>query len=93
MKSKDQLIAKIDALLAKTQMPLATTDAADGWTEAAQQAAIEFLQKLRAQVMSGERLPQMNLARALDSWGVVSGELLDSYAELSNSLRKPPSAP
>lgn len=87
MKTKDQLIAEIDALLARTQTPLTATETRDGWTEGAQQAAIRFLEKLRTQVVSEEQLPQMNLARALDSWGVVSGELLDGYAELSNNLR------
>lgn len=69
-------------------MQLTATEVRDGWTEAAQQAAIKFLEKLRAQVVSDEQLPQMNLARALDSWGVVSGELLNQYAELSNILRE-----
>lgn len=86
-KTKDQLIAEIDALLVRTQLPLTAADIRNGWTEAAQQSAIKFLEKLRLQVDSEEQLPQMNLARALDSWGVVSGDLLDSYAELSNGLR------
>lgn len=88
MTTKDQLIAEIDALLVRTQMPLTATETQNGWTEEAQQVAIKFLEKLRTQVVSEEQLPQMNLARALDSWGVVSGELLDGYAELSNNLRE-----
>jgi len=87
MKTRDQLLAEIDSLCTRTQMPLTATEVRDGWTEEAQQAAIKFLEKLRIQVVSEERLPQMNLARSLDSWGVVSGELLDRYAELSNNLR------
>lgn len=87
-KIREQLIAEIDALLVRTQLPLTAVEMGDGWTEAAQQAAIKFLEKLRVQVASEERFSQMNLARALDSWGVVSGELLDRYAELSNSLRE-----
>jgi hypothetical protein len=88
MKSKDQLLAEIDALLEKTKMPLTTTEIRNGWAEAAQHAGITFLEKLREQINAEENLSQMNLARALDSWGVVSGELLDCYAELSNYLRE-----
>ena len=87
MKEGMQLIAMIDALLTRTQMPLTAAEIRDGWTEGAQRAAVKFLENLRTQVVSEEQLPQMNLARALDSWGVVSGELLDSFAELSNALR------
>ncbi|MGY1490796.1 hypothetical protein ACW4YW_15425 [Methylobacillus pratensis] len=86
-KTRDQLIVEIDVLLARTQLPLTTEDIQNGWTLAAQQSAIKFLEKLRPQVDSEEQLPPMNLARALDSWGVVSGDLLNGYAELSNGLR------
>ena len=75
-------------MLTKLQLPLNEFELKNGWSTEAQQSGITFLENLKARILSREQIPEMSIVRALDSWGVVSGELLNLHAELSNMLNE-----
>jgi hypothetical protein len=66
---------------------LAESDIANGWTPDAQKFASDFFQQLKRDILEGKQLPPMSIARILNHWNVVGGEILHLAAEISNELR------
>ena len=85
--SDQSIDTKISVLLESLACPLSAIEAADGWTSESKSAMKVFSENLRKQLHSGNFLPPLNISRALDHWGVVSGELLEAAAKISNELR------
>ena len=84
MLDENEIIKKID----EVTLPLTSKEAAEGWTERGKVAIEAFFKELRSKILSGEPLPSLSIARGLDHWGVVNGELLIKSVEISYDLRK-----
>ena len=78
---------EIEAMLAKLSAPLSAEEAADGWTSQSKSATKVLFEDLKQKLQRGEPLPPLSISRSLDHWGVVSGDLLDAAARISNQLR------
>jgi len=78
---------EIEAMLARLSAPLSAEEAADGWTNQSKSATKVLFEDIRQKLQRGESLPLLNISRSLDHWGVVSGNLLDAAARISNQLR------
>ena len=78
---------KIDEVIADLSTPMSASDSTDGWTPESRKAIKAFFEDLKKKLQSGEALPPLNISRALDHWGVVSGSILEKSAQISNELR------
>lgn len=78
---------KIDEVIADLSAPVSASESADGWTPESKKAIKTFFEDLKQKLQSGEALPPLNISRALDHWGVVSGSILEKSAQISNELR------
>lgn len=78
---------KIDEVIADLSAPVSASESADGWTPESKKAIKTFFEDLKKKLQSGEALPPLNISRALDHWGVVSGSILEKSAQISNELR------
>jgi hypothetical protein len=87
MHDENKIIKKIDEVIGELSLPLTSKEAAEGWTERGKVAIEAFFKELRSKILSGEPLPSLSIARGLDHWGVVNGELLEKSAKISNDLR------
>lgn len=81
------LLEKIDGVIDVLAVPLSASEAADGWTPESKKVIKIFFEGLKQKLQSGETLPPMNISRSLDHWGVISGEILEKAAQISNELR------
>lgn len=81
------LETKIDTVVAALSKPPTLEERADGWTAANKASAREMFAGIKRKLAVGDPIPPVSLSRALDSWGIVSGELLELSAEISNELR------
>jgi hypothetical protein len=87
MNEKNEIIIKIDDIVGELSHPLSLQEADEGWTEKSKTAIGVFFKELRSNILSGGPLPPLSIARGLDHWGVVNGELLEKAAVISNQLR------
>lgn len=78
---------KIDEVIADLSTPVSASESADGWTLESKKAIKAFFEDLQKKLQSDEALPPLNISRALDHWGVVSGQILEKSAQISNELR------
>ena len=78
---------KIDWVIEVLSAPLTAAESAEGWTPESKAKIKSFFADLKSQILSGEQLPPLSIARALDHWGVISGEILEVSAQISNELR------
>jgi hypothetical protein len=78
---------KIDEVIANLSTPVSASETADGWTPESKRAIQTFFEDLKKKLQSGEALAPLNISRALDHWGVVSGSILEKSAQISNELR------
>jgi hypothetical protein len=88
----DSLLARLDGLIGRLGEPVDAERASHGWSEAAAAGVRTRLVAFRELVAHDEALPvpadrPLNLARALDHWGVHGGELLEDLALLESHLR------
>lgn len=77
----------IETILARLSGPVSAEEAADGWTPKSKSATKLLFEDVKRKLQSGEQLPPLSISRALDHWGVVSGDLLETAAWISNQLR------
>ena len=82
-----KLLEDIDALLALLRGPVSSASASDGWTDALAEKWVGVFEELRGRVVSDRSIAPVSIARAMDFDGIVSGELLDRAAAISNVLR------
>ena len=78
---------KIDEVIADVSAPVSASEFVDGWTPESKKAIKTFFEDLKRKLQSGEALPPLNISRALDHWGVVSGTILEKAAQISTELR------
>lgn len=81
------LIEKIDGVIEALSASVSASEATDGWTPESKKAIKTFFEGLKDKLQSGGDLPPMSISRALDHWGVISGEILEKSAQISNELR------
>ena len=83
---------RIDTLIKRLSKPLTSVDTQDGWTDEAKDAALALLQRLQSDIHNEVQVREIpeyrSLARGLDHWGIESGEVLEDFAELSQSIRQ-----
>jgi len=83
-------IEALDGLAATLRQPLTQADMEAGWTNQSQQAAIDGLDRLRADLSDGwgdfADYSSHHLVRVFDHWGVVRGDLLGRLAALQEQL-------
>ncbi len=77
---------QIETILQTLSLPVAAEDAAVVWSVQSKEAAYKYFVNLRTSMDSGQPL-HLGIVRGLDHWGVVGGELLESIAKVTNSLR------
>lgn len=78
---------KINWVIEALSKPLSAAESVEGWTPESKTAIKNFFEDLKKKIHSGEELPLMSISRALDHWGVISGEILEVSAQISNELR------
>lgn len=78
---------EIEAMLVRLSAPLSAEEAADGWTFQSKSATKLLFEDIKQKLERGEQLPPLSISRSPDHWGVVSGDLLDAAARISNQLR------
>jgi hypothetical protein len=78
---------RIDQMIQVLSAPLTAKEIADGWTEKSKAAMLEFFEKLRDSIRSGDKLPPLSISRGMDFWGITGGDLLEEGAVISNELR------
>jgi hypothetical protein len=92
MANRATIIDRLDRMIARLSKPLLPSDVRDGWSEEARKAILEVLEELRARLLNDQPLTaaekELSISRGMDSWGVVSGDLLEEGAEISNQLRE-----
>jgi hypothetical protein len=83
----EQLLTILDDIIASLSFPLTAEMRSDGWTDQAQESALEHLTFLRAKFRLGERPVDSDvgagLSRWLDTYGVHGGRVLDQVSKLS----------
>jgi hypothetical protein len=87
MKHK-RILEKIDCVIDALAVPVSASEAADGWTPESKKAVKRFFESLKQTLQSDAIVPDMNIARALDHWGIISGDILEQSAQISNELRE-----
>ena len=85
--SDQNILEKIDSIIEALSTSVSASEVADGWTPESKKAVKAFFEGLKEKLQSGEALPPMSISRALDHWGVISGEILEKSAQISNELR------
>jgi hypothetical protein len=92
MTNRVRIIGRLDRMIARLSKPLSPSDIRDGWSEQSRKAISEVLEELRARLLTDEPLTeaekQLSISRGMDTWGIVSGDLLEEGAEISNQLRE-----
>ena len=86
--SRATVIQDIEALLSKLSLPVSAAEAEDGWTTQSKAAARDYFEKLQTALNQGSEMPDLGIARGLDHWGVVGGELLKEAARITNYVRE-----
>jgi hypothetical protein len=81
------ILANIDSVIDALSTPVNASEISEGWTPESKKAIKTFFEGLKNMLLSGEDLPPMSISRALDHWGVISGEILEKSAQISNELR------
>lgn len=77
----------LDLMLSRLAEPMSVEQMAEGWTVESKNVTRSFFLGLRRDLQSDKPLPSLNISRALDHWGVTSGEILELAAKISNCLR------
>ena len=86
---RDQrILEKIDCVIDALAVPVSASEAADGWTPESKKSVKRFFESLKKTLQSNDTVPEMNIARSLDHWGIISGEILEQSAQISNELRE-----
>ena len=86
--SRATVIQDIDALLSRLSLPVSEAEAKDGWTAQSKAAARTYFLELRAAVHDGSQMPDLGIARGLDHWGVIGGDLLKEAARITNYVHE-----
>jgi len=89
MKTIDEVIELIDQMLHELEKPLTFEMQSHGWSEGARQAYLKWFSDLRKDLLEGtsDIFPTL-IARSMDHWGIVDGDLLNLGARIGNLLRE-----
>jgi hypothetical protein len=84
-----ELIAYIDAIIAKLSLPLPPQEKRNGWTDKARINYLTFFNNLKEMIAADSGHPwPTGIARSMDFWGVIAGELLEDAAKIGNMARE-----
>lgn len=75
-----------DILLALS-VPPTIEEEQDEWTKESKEAAHKYFSALSTAFFTDTPLPDLGIVRGLNHWGVNGGNLLESIARVTNSLR------
>ena len=93
MTAADPILSRIDGLLARLAAPLPAAERACGWTDASRAAFITYYTGLRRTLTASadvDRAAHASIARDLDYWGIVGGELAAEALVIAAALRARP---
>ena len=79
-----QRLKEAEVARLKRDMARLESEAADGWTPESKKSVKRFFESLKKTLQSNDTVPEMNIARSLDHWGIISGEILEQSAQISN---------
>jgi hypothetical protein len=88
MVTRQSLQEELAWMIDQLSKPLPPHELEAGWTEQGRVAMLKFFEDLDSKLGNGEKLPEVNIPRGMDSWGIVEGQLLKKAAELSLDLKK-----
>lgn len=88
----DQILLLADVIVRKLEGQLPADEYGNGWTEESRHWFLGFFRDLQAKVASGEEFSQeevvrLNIAKAIDSCGIVGGDLLELGSRIWLLLR------
>lgn len=84
---KVTLLAELGELIAVLEQPLSSLELTNGWTSQSQSAILSLLRNLREAIRFDRTLPELNIGRGLDHWGIEGGPLIEKICAVSNELR------
>jgi hypothetical protein len=88
MATKEDLLVKVREMVGRLSGPLPPDELKGGWTEKSRLAMRGFFTDLQSKLETGSDLPDLQITRGMDSWGIVGGDLLEQAAVISNELRE-----
>lgn len=88
MEYRDTLIIKIKHVIEVLSKPLPAEEIASGWTKKAQREWLKYFEGLLHDLNTNKVPNNVQIARAMDHWGIVSGSLLEEAAIISNQIRE-----
>lgn len=92
MKTTDLLLQRVDKIVRKLSNQLSENDIDGGWCEESRLAMLKFFETLRDDLLNGvdvsTKAEYASIARGMDHWGIVSGQLLEEATGISAEIRK-----
>jgi hypothetical protein len=87
----ENLLARIDVMVAELSKPVSAGDRRDGWTDASRDVMHAFFQQMRADVVAGRDVSKVphyvGVVRGLDHWGISGGRLFEEAAALGRMVK------
>jgi hypothetical protein len=85
---REKLRGRLDDIIEKLSRPLPPAELQHGWTEQSKTAMRSLFERMRADLTAGKELKSVPhyiaVVRGLDHWGIASGELFDSAANIGS---------
>lgn len=92
MKTTGLLLQRVDKIITTLSNPLSADNMGGGWSEESRLAMLRFFETLRDDLVNGvdvsAKAEYASIARGMDHWGIVSGQLLEDATRVSAEIRK-----
>jgi hypothetical protein len=88
VRSREEIVESLTHLVALIRQPLSLQDMAGGWGKEGQEFVAGMMSQIRDALRDGAPPPQINIARALDSWGIQKGPLNLRISEINGHLHR-----
>ena len=75
-------------MIEKLSQPLSELEIKNGWGKECQQAMLKLFGELEESIKNDKVIQEMHIARGLDHWGVVGGDLMEKIAKISVDLNE-----
>ncbi len=89
---RDAVLARVEHLIGKLSRPLPQSEIEAGWTERSRENYLRYFQDLRLRLLDPKPLEKaerdVSIARGMDHWSIMDGELIEDAAWISNRLRE-----
>ncbi len=90
MDRRDAVIRRVIAVIDRLSRPLTVSDIAGGWSEESRAALLGFFKRLCDDLKGGtpafHKPEYMSIARGMDTWGIIDGDILEEAASISNAI-------